>query len=111
MESCWSNGKPAYRCRHGRTSATRPDPARPRNAYIREDQILPRLPALAILLGAATDALSGPEQGTAHAAPVAEVIGYLRASRITLTYDPGDRVLRARTQGSAAVTLGRSHEH
>ena len=27
----WSNGKPAYRCRHGYTSATRPDPARPKN--------------------------------------------------------------------------------
>jgi hypothetical protein len=37
----------AYRCRHGHTTATRPDPARPGNAYIREDQILPRLPALA----------------------------------------------------------------
>ena len=51
LESCWSNGKPAYRCRHGHTTATRPDPARPPNAYIREDQILPRLPALGILLG------------------------------------------------------------
>ena len=27
MESAWSNGKPAYRCRHGRTSAMAPDPA------------------------------------------------------------------------------------
>jgi Recombinase zinc beta ribbon domain len=41
MESCWSNGKPAYRCRHGHTSASTPDPARPKNAHIREDQILP----------------------------------------------------------------------
>ena len=49
LESCWSNGKAAYRCRHGHTTATRPDPARPKNAYIREDQILARLPALAIL--------------------------------------------------------------
>jgi hypothetical protein len=52
LESCWSNGKAAYRCRHGHTTATRRDPARPPNAYIREDQILPRLPALGILLGA-----------------------------------------------------------
>jgi site-specific DNA recombinase len=29
MESAWSNGKPAYRCRHGHTSAAPPDPARP----------------------------------------------------------------------------------
>ena len=112
MESCWSNGKPAYRCRHGHTSATRPDPARPKNAYIREDQILPRLPALAILLGAPAQAPSGPGQGTAHPAPAGvAVIGYLRARRTTLIYDPSDRVLRAGTQGAAVVTLGRSHEH
>jgi site-specific DNA recombinase len=29
MESAWSNGKAAYRCRHGHTSAAPPDPARP----------------------------------------------------------------------------------
>ena len=46
LESAWSNGKPAYRCRHGYTSAMRPDPARPKNIYIREDQILPHLAAL-----------------------------------------------------------------
>jgi site-specific DNA recombinase len=28
MESCWTHGRPAYRCRHGHTSATRPDPGR-----------------------------------------------------------------------------------
>jgi site-specific DNA recombinase len=37
MESAWSNGKPAYRCRHGHTSAAPPDPARPKNAQIREE--------------------------------------------------------------------------
>jgi site-specific DNA recombinase len=31
MGSAWSNGRAAYRCRHGRTSAMAPDPARPRN--------------------------------------------------------------------------------
>ena len=50
MESAWSNGKPAYRCRHGHTTASRPDPGRPKNAYIREDRILPHLPALHLLL-------------------------------------------------------------
>jgi len=49
LESAWSNGKPAYRCRHGYTSATRPGHGRTRNTYIREDQILPHLAALAIL--------------------------------------------------------------
>jgi hypothetical protein len=46
MESAWSNGKPAYRCRHGRTTAMAPDPGWPKNAYLREDRILPHLPAL-----------------------------------------------------------------
>jgi site-specific DNA recombinase len=45
MESASSNGKAARRCRHGHTSAAPPDPSRPRNAYIREDRILPHLPA------------------------------------------------------------------
>jgi site-specific DNA recombinase len=50
MESAWSNGKPAYRCRHGHTSAMTPDPERPKNTYIREDKLLPHLPALHLLL-------------------------------------------------------------
>jgi site-specific DNA recombinase len=50
LESAWSNGKPAYRCRHGYTSATRPGPGRPKNTYVSEDQILPHLAAMAILL-------------------------------------------------------------
>jgi len=50
LESAWSNSKPAYRCRHGYTSATRPEPGRPKNTYVREDQILPHLAAAAILL-------------------------------------------------------------
>jgi site-specific DNA recombinase len=51
LESAWSNGKPAYRCRHGYTSANHPEPGRPKNTYVREEQILPHLAAVAILLG------------------------------------------------------------
>jgi hypothetical protein len=40
MESAWSNGKPAYRCRHGHTTASSRGPGRLTNAYIREDRIL-----------------------------------------------------------------------
>ena len=97
LESCWSNGKAAYRCRHGHTTATRPDPARPGNAYIREDQILPRLPALGILLGA--PGRSSRKQDTAHSpvpARAAAMISYLRAQGITLIYDPDEHTLRAR---------------
>ena len=61
----WSragNGKPPTGAARP-PSATPPDRDRPENAYIREDQILPRLPALAILLGAPAQAPSGPGQG------------------------------------------------
>jgi hypothetical protein len=105
LESCWSNGKPAYRCRHGHTTATRPD-SRPPNAYIREDQILPRLPALGILLG--TPARSRRKPGTAHPpvpAGAAAVISYLRAKGITLIYDPGQRTLCARSHAPVSVTI------
>ena len=49
MKSAWSNGKPAYRCRHGHTSAASPDPGRPKNAYVRGDRVMPRLAALHLL--------------------------------------------------------------
>ena len=41
LESAWSNGKPAYRNRHGHTSATRPESGRAKDTYVREEQILP----------------------------------------------------------------------
>jgi len=108
LESCWSNGKAAYRCRHGHTSATSPGPARPKNAYIREDQILPRLPALGILIGAPIR--SSRKQGTAHSpipAGAAQLISYLRAQGITLIYDPDGHTLRAGTRSAVSVTIDR----
>jgi site-specific DNA recombinase len=59
MESAWSNGKPAYRCRHGHTTAGPPDPERPKSIYVREDRILPHLPALHLLLSGPPPAGSG----------------------------------------------------
>jgi site-specific DNA recombinase len=50
MESAWSNGKPAYRCRHGHTTASTPDPGRPKNAYVREGVIMLHLSALHLQL-------------------------------------------------------------
>jgi hypothetical protein len=107
MESAWSNGKPAYRCRHGRTTASTPDPGRPKKAHVREDRILPYPPALHLLL-------TGPAGGTRRRRTrrgtdirrqaVEDVIGYLRQQRITLTYDPATGVLRAGT-GEAAQTI------
>ena len=70
MESAWSNGKAAYRCRHGGTSATAPDPSRPKNAYVREDKLLAQLPALHLLLTRpATRAGAAPEPVLTSGAP------------------------------------------
>ncbi len=105
LESAWSNGKPAYRCRHGYTSATRPDPGRPKNLHVREDQILPRLAAAAILLNAPgnqhqrTVQLRTPDQA-------AELIDQMRAAGVTLTYDPGTKTLRPDTRDPVAVSVG-----
>ena len=51
MEPAWPNGKAAYRCRHGHTSAAAPDPGRPKNAYVREDRAACyRLPLLLVMV-------------------------------------------------------------
>jgi len=111
MESAWSNGKPAYRCRHGHTSATAPDPRRPKNAYVREDRILPYLPALHVLL-TGTDPAERRRRRTRrridirYQASAEDVIRYLREQQITLTYDPAASTLRAGTAKAATtVTL------
>ena len=114
LESAWSNGKPAYRCRHGYTSATVPDPARPKNTYVREDQILPHLAALAILLAGSGEPnpgsgslplLTGPDR-------TADLIDQLRAAGTVLTYDPDQKTLRAGDPGTPAITVtgDRSHQ-
>jgi site-specific DNA recombinase len=99
LESCWSCGRPAYRCRHGYTSATAPDSARPRNTYVREDQILPHLAALAILLaGPAPKPARSSRGGRAQLtrpAGTAVLIDQLNANGTVLTYHPDDRTLRA----------------
>jgi site-specific DNA recombinase len=109
MESAWSNGKPAYRCRHGHTSAMAPDPARPKNTYIREDKLLPHLPALHLLL--TTPAVRARRRTRAGAdvtgaANPGEVIGYLREHEITLTWNPASAALQARgTETAKTVTI------
>jgi site-specific DNA recombinase len=112
MESVWSHGKPAYRCRHGRTTASAPDPGRPRNAYAREDRILPHLPALHVLLAGGGDGEGGGQRrrrtrrgsDTRYQASPEAVIAYLREQAITLTYDPAAATLHAQG-GDAATTI------
>jgi site-specific DNA recombinase len=42
----WVHGRPGYRCRHGHTSASPPQPGRPKAMYVREDRLLAALPRL-----------------------------------------------------------------
>ena len=110
LESAWSNGKPAYRCRHGYTSATGPDQDRPKNAYVREDQILPHLAAIAILLAGSAGIPGRKSCGTAEVTgPVgaATLIDQLRADGTVLTYDPDGRTLRASGHDAPSVTIGK----
>ena len=109
LESAWSNGKPAYRCRHGYTSATRPNPGRPRNLYIREDTIMPRLAALAILhAGGASQPAGRNGSQAVITAPdhAAGLIDHLRATGVSLIYDPATHALRTHTQDAIPISVG-----
>jgi site-specific DNA recombinase len=105
LESAWSNGKPAYRCRHGHTSAACPEPGRPKNTYVREDQILPHLAALAILLACHQPPSNSTMQVTAPD-EAACLIDQLRAAGITLTYHPDTRTVRTGGNETVAVAIG-----
>jgi len=114
LESCWANNRGAYRCRHGHSSASATDAARPKNLYIREDRILPHLPALVIRL-AGTETAAGrrrrrTRRGTDVATPVsdAKAIRYLRSSQITLTYDPRSGTLQADTAEAVTAIIDRA---
>jgi site-specific DNA recombinase len=111
MESAWSHGRPAYRCRHGRTTASAPDPDGPRYAFVREDRILPHLAALHLLLTGAGPA-AGRRRRTLRGTdtrcqPTPEdVTRYLRGQQVALTYDPAAGTLHAGTaEAAATVTL------
>jgi site-specific DNA recombinase len=111
MESAWSNGRPAYRCRHGHTTAAKPDPGRPKKAHVREDRVLPHLPALHALMTEAP-AAEGRRRRTRRGTDVRlqasaeDVISHLRAQQVTLTYDPATGTLRAgTTETDTTVTL------
>jgi site-specific DNA recombinase len=116
MESTWSNGKPAYRCRHGHTSAARPDPVRPKNAYVREEIVLAQLPAVHSQLTRAQPAGTGQSTRTRRrtrrgtdvvAQPdAAGIVGYLREHRVTLTWDQDAAALRAGTIQAITTQAG-----
>jgi DNA invertase Pin-like site-specific DNA recombinase len=113
MESAWSNGRPAYRCRHGHTSAAVPDAGRPGNAYVREDRLLPQLPALHLLL-TGTQPAGERRRRTRRGADIRpaisaeEAIRYLRQRGITLTYDTADRTVQADQHKAAKTITGKA---
>ena len=113
LESCWSYGRPAYRCRHGYTSATIPDPARPKNTYLREDQILPHLAALAILRAGNSGEPDPDDAGLAQLtspADVADLIDQLRAAGTILTYDPDNKTVRAGDRDTPSVVIAQDRQ-
>lgn len=96
MESCWSNGRAAYRCRHGHSSATPRNPNRTPNAYVREDQVLARLPALHLM-----------RTGDSTAPDPAGALARLRADGIEMTYDQTSRTVTAETEKKERIAIGR----
>jgi hypothetical protein len=86
-----------------------PNPFRPKNTYIREDKLLPHLPALHLLLTTpAVRARRRTRAGTdvTSAASPDEVIGYLRENEITLTWNPAVAALQAHaTETAKTVTV------
>ena len=108
LESAWSNGKPAYRCRHGHTSAARPEPGRPKNTYVREDQILPHLAAVAILLARGSQANGDGTRQLTTPAETAGLVDQLRTAGVIFTYDPDTLTIRTRDDNPIAVTMGRN---
>ena len=81
-------------------------PERRKTAYVREDRILPHLPALHLLLTAPSSKTRRrrTRRGTDVRHQAAEdVIAYLRERQITLAYDPAEGTLRADTGDTAQI--------
>jgi hypothetical protein len=86
-----------------------PRPAPPEEHLRPEDQLLPRLAAVAVLL-----ASDGNPEGASTAqvtipAEAADLIDQLRASHVILTYDPDTGILRTSDSDPVAVTVGQDY--
>jgi site-specific DNA recombinase len=114
LESCWANSRPAYRCRHGHTSATPRDPNRPKNLYVREDRLLPRLPALYNALVSAEPTAVRRRRRTRGGIDVeppgseTDMISSFRSWDITLTCDPVARTLKTETPDTTTTRGSRA---
>ncbi|PNE38152.1 hypothetical protein [Streptomyces noursei] len=92
MDSCGAR-RPAYRCRHGHSNSTPPASNRPPNGYVREDHILPHLPALPIRLTSTNSDRKLPKPGHEEPFTKADTLKRLRANDTTLTCHPAARPL------------------
>jgi site-specific DNA recombinase len=110
MESAWSNGKAAYRCRHGHTSAAGPNSGRPKNAYVREDCALEHLPALHLLLTRA-ELPRGRRRRTRRGVDVPpalspqDAVRFFRESQIAVVYDQATGTLQAHNSETAKTII------
>lgn len=109
FEGHWVNNTPGYRCRHGHSSARDPDTPRAKNAYLREDAVLAKLPLLHHLLTAAEPAtvITGAPASAARPVPPSpeEVIDHLRANALVLRYDPRTRTLETDSEHPVRITI------
>jgi DNA invertase Pin-like site-specific DNA recombinase len=86
-DSHWAHHRPAYRCRHGHTSADPPSTERPKNLYVREDRVL-----------AAIRTQLNPEVLPSTAVPTAQhLAAYLRAHHMTVICDQKTIAIRQDT--------------
>jgi hypothetical protein len=79
---------------------------------VREDQVLPHLAAIAILLAsqAAPPDRNNRSPGlVTHPADAAALIDQLRADGVVLTYDPQDKTLRIGGHNALSVTIAKDH--
>jgi hypothetical protein len=89
-------------------------PGRQKNTYVREDSILPHLPTLHARLSATIPPAARRRRRTragievARPVRVEDVISYLRAREITLTYDPRAATLQADTPDAVTTVISRA---
>lgn len=103
MQGAWINDKAAYRCKHNPDDEAF-EPGAPRTVYVREESILPHLPALLIRLGLQPDrAPAGRRDPT-----IDEAVNKLHDSGIRLTYDHIERMITATNERGDTVRIAMS---
>jgi len=105
MQSQLSHGNPAYRCRHGHTTAHRAAMRQARNLYLREDVILGRIFAQLHTLTSRDDRVRDEIVRLQHNRNAADLIMFLRAHRIVIECNAAGVVLEPDHQKSIIFTV------